>query len=65
MKLVRLIAVMLVFAPTLAWATENKHAVAVIIGNKTYGGDTPSVDFAHNDATAMKRFVLEVLGYRA
>ncbi|HJP21003.1 MAG TPA: SUMF1/EgtB/PvdO family nonheme iron enzyme, partial [Alphaproteobacteria bacterium] len=42
----------------------NRHAVAVIIGNKTYSGGTPPVDFAHNDAAAMKRFVIEILGYR-
>ena len=43
---------------------ENKHVVAVTISKKTSGGDTPSVDFAHNDAEAMKRFVLAALGYR-
>lgn len=45
-----------------AWA--NKDAVAVIIGNKDYAGSVPDVDFAHNDAEAMKRFVVEVLGFR-
>ena len=48
-----------------AAAKVNKYAVAVIIGNKTYRGKTPQVDFAHNDADAMKRYVLEVLGFRA
>ena len=43
---------------------ENRYGVAVIIGNKTYKGRTPAVDFAHNDAAAMKRFVVERLGYR-
>lgn len=47
-----------------AAAKVNKYAVAVIIGNKTYRGKTPPVDFAHNDADAMKRYVLEVLGFR-
>ena len=45
-------------------ATTNKDAVAVIIGNKDYVGSVPDVDFAHNDAEAMKRFIIDVLGYR-
>jgi uncharacterized caspase-like protein len=40
----------------------NPDAVAVIIGNKNYGERVPPVDFAHNDAEAMKRFVVEILG---
>ena len=47
-----------------ATAAENRDAVAVIIGNKAYTGDTPEVDYAHNDADAMKRYVIDVLGYR-
>jgi formylglycine-generating enzyme required for sulfatase activity len=48
-----------------AHAATNRDAVAVIIGNKTYQHqDVPTVDFAHNDAEAMKRFVIDVLGYR-
>ena len=47
-----------------AATTQNKDAVAVIIGNKDYVGSVPDVDFAHNDAEAMKRFVVEVLGFR-
>jgi len=39
----------------------NPDAVAVIIGNKKYGARLPSVDFAHNDPSAMKRFVVEIL----
>jgi formylglycine-generating enzyme required for sulfatase activity len=46
-------------------AAANRDAIAVIIGNKTYQHqDVPAVDFAHNDAEAMKRFVIDVLGYR-
>jgi hypothetical protein len=41
----------------------NKYAVAVIIGNKAYEGRLPAVDFAHNDADAVKRYVRDVLGY--
>lgn len=40
----------------------NPYAVAVIIGNKGYGDRAPSVDYAHNDAEAMKQFITEVLG---
>ena len=47
-----------------AAAVTNKDAVAVIIGNKDYAGSVPDVDFAHNDAEAMKRFVIDVLGFR-
>ncbi|MDP6475372.1 MAG: SUMF1/EgtB/PvdO family nonheme iron enzyme [Alphaproteobacteria bacterium] len=52
------------FAVTSAAATVNKDAVAVIIGNRDYAGGVPDVDFAHNDAAAMKRFVIDVLGFR-
>ncbi|NQV82166.1 MAG: SH3 domain-containing protein [Alphaproteobacteria bacterium] len=48
-------------APTV---TENRHAVAVIIGNRRYVGDIPEVTYAHNDADALKRHVIETLGYR-
>ncbi|MDA0366854.1 MAG: caspase family protein [Proteobacteria bacterium] len=48
-------------APSVA---ENRHAVAVIIGNRRYGGDIPEVTYAHNDADALKRHVVETLGYR-
>lgn len=40
----------------------NPDGIAVIIGNKNYAGRVPPVDFAHNDAEAMKRFVVEMLG---
>ncbi len=44
--------------------SSNKHSIAVIVGNKSYGKDIPEVSFAHNDAEAMKKYVIEVLGYR-
>ena len=44
---------------------ENRDAVAVIIGNRSYSGSVPAVEFAHNDAAAMSRFVVERLGVRA
>jgi formylglycine-generating enzyme required for sulfatase activity len=42
----------------------NRHGVAVIVGNKAYPGRTPDAEFAHNDAAAMKKFVIDRLGYR-
>jgi len=47
-----------------AWPQRNRDAIAVIIGNRNYKGRIHEVDFAHNDAEAMKRFVLDRLGYR-
>jgi TPR repeat protein/uncharacterized protein YgiM (DUF1202 family) len=45
-------------------ASINKHAVAVILGNRDYGNPVPDVDYAANDADAMRRFVIDQLGYR-
>ena len=56
--------------PSVTWASprtpvrENKHAVAVIVGNSDYGSSIPDVEYAHNDADAVKQFVVEWLGYR-
>ena len=41
----------------------NSDGIAVVIGNKDYRDPVPDVDFAHNDADAMKRFVTDRLGY--
>ena len=43
---------------------KNPYAVAVIIGNTNYGNRTPSVKFAGNDADAMRKFVIDKLGFR-
>jgi hypothetical protein len=43
---------------------KNRRSFAVIIGNRNYKGRVPTVDFAHNDADAMKRFIIDKLGYR-
>ena len=43
---------------------ENADGVAIIIGNQNYATPIPRVDFADNDAAAMKRFVIDTLGYR-
>ncbi len=48
-----------------AAAREAGEAMAVIIGNKSYKPGVPAVDFAHSDADAMNKWVVEVLGYRA
>ncbi len=50
--------------PRSAPAARNPAGIAVIIGNRDYVDPVPDVDFAHNDADAMRRFVVERLGYR-
>lgn len=42
---------------------DNKHSIAVIIGNKDYAA-LPVVPFGRRDANAVRRFVSEGLGYR-
>ena len=57
------VAVLAPPAPARA-APSNPHGLAVIIGNRTYThGDVPPVDYAHRDAQAFKRYVIDVLGY--
>jgi hypothetical protein len=41
----------------------NRYSVAVIIGNKNYQNKVPQVTFAHNDADAMRDYVVNKLGY--
>jgi hypothetical protein len=43
---------------------KNRRSFAVIIGNRNYSGRIPTVDFAHNDADAMRQFIINKLGYR-
>jgi hypothetical protein len=50
--------------PRKAPLRENPDGIAVIIGNRNYTGNVPDVDFAHNDADAMRRFIVGVLGFR-
>ncbi|MEQ9639033.1 MAG: caspase family protein [Alphaproteobacteria bacterium] len=47
-----------------AGAAANPDAIAVIIGNRDYQNDVPAVTYAHRDAEAMKRYVIEDLGFR-
>jgi formylglycine-generating enzyme required for sulfatase activity len=45
-------------------AARNPNGVAIIIGNKDYQRPgVPAVDFADRDAEAMRRFVIDGLGY--
>jgi uncharacterized caspase-like protein len=50
-------------AQTIELGADNGDSIAVIIGNKDYRRTVP-VDFAHNDADAMKDFLVRSLGYR-
>lgn len=52
-------------AITPAYARDPGDGIAVIIGNKTYRSGVAAVEYAHNDAEAMKRWVIDGLGYRA
>lgn len=47
-----------------AAAERNRDAIAVVIGNRRYGHGIPEVRYAANDAAEMKRFLIDVLGYR-
>ena len=62
--LAAMMAILVAFVPdVIAGPPVNKDAVAVIIGNRTYiHPDVPQVVFAHNDAAAMRRYVMDVLG---
>ena len=46
-----------------ASAHADPSGVAVIIGNRHYQGAVPEVSYAHRDAEAFKRYVLDALGY--
>ncbi len=63
MRILLLAALLLSTLAAPTQAAKNPDGVAVIIGNKNYHGDIPAVDFAHNDAEAIRRYVLDVLGY--
>ena len=61
MKQLLLATILILTLAAPAIAAKNPDGVAVIIGNKTYQGDIPAVDYAHNDADAIRRYVLESL----
>ncbi|MRI53896.1 peptidase C14 [Methylobacterium sp. DB1607] len=50
-------------APETAPFADNADSVAVVIGNRSYKQTVP-VDFAHNDAEAIRAYLIERLGYR-
>ena len=51
--------------PKSRWMAKNADAVAVVIGNQTYAHkDIPPVSYALNDALAMKKYLIESLGYK-
>jgi uncharacterized caspase-like protein len=57
------LALLIGLAPS-AGAAQNADGVAVLIGNQSYRNrDIPAVDFAHRDAEAFKRYVVDVLGF--
>ena len=48
----------------LAAEVRNPDGVAVIVGNRAYEHrDVPEVSFAHRDADAFRRYVVDVLGF--
>ena len=50
--------------PALAAEVRNPDGVAVIVGNRAYEHrDVPEVSFAHRDADAFRRYVVDVLGF--
>ena len=53
----------LAFLASGATAYANPSGVAVIIGNRHYQGAVPEVSYAHRDAEAFKRYVVDTLGY--
>ena len=60
-----LAALAILVPPPPAWAApSNPHGMALIIGNTDYEHrDVPDVTFAHRDADAFRRYVVDVLGY--
>ncbi len=50
-------------AQMLTLSDDNADSVAIIVGNRNYRQTVP-VDFAHNDADAMKEFLVGRLGFR-
>ena len=63
MKRIVLAAILAIGLVQSSWAASNPDGVAVIIGNKVYEGRIPPVDYAYNDAEAIKRYIIDVLGF--
>ena len=62
-----LVLVLLALAATLSSARPafaDRYGLAVIVGNGSYANErVPEVAYAHRDAEAFKRYVLDVLGF--
>jgi len=45
--------------------TSNRYGIAVVIGNENYTHkDVPDVEYAHNDAITIKKYLKNMLGYK-
>ena len=64
-RLVVVLAALLWAMPATGYTeVRNENGIAVIIGNRSYDHErVPEVSFAHRDAAAFKRYVVDVLGY--
>ena len=49
--------------PARADFADNARSIAVVVGNRDYRQTVP-VDYAHNDADAMRDYLVSTLGYR-
>src|SRR5947208_3487755 len=58
----------LAFAQSPSLATvgldDNSHSIAVVIGNKSYQHGIVSAEYAHNDADAMKSWLINGMGFK-
>lgn len=43
---------------------KNDNGIAVVIGNREYGGDVPDVEFAVRDAEYVREYLIKTMGYR-
>ena len=63
-RLMSVLVLLAMVAPGAMAQVRNPRGVAVIIGNQDYTHERlPAVAYAHRDAEAFKRYVLEVLGF--
>lgn len=44
-------------------SAPKPNAIAVVIGNRSYEGDTPDVTYATRDASTMKDYLIKTFGY--
>jgi hypothetical protein len=43
---------------------DNSESIAVVIGNRSYGSGVVAVEYAHNDAEAMRSWLVDGLSFR-